>query len=77
MRPVLTNGFSAHFRSSGLPNFCSVSLALHEYGYQAVGLRIDSGDLAFLSLMVRDAFKRIAKQYVQTSVFQSSSVHRY
>ncbi|TPP55183.1 Nicotinate phosphoribosyltransferase [Fasciola gigantica] len=48
---------------SGLPNFCSVSLALHEYGYQALGLRIDSGDLAFLSLMVRDAFKRIAKHF--------------
>ncbi|KAF8561007.1 Nicotinic acid phosphoribosyltransferase [Paragonimus westermani] len=45
---------------SGLPNFCAVSLALHEYGHQAVGVRIDSGDLAFLSLRIREAFKNIS-----------------
>ncbi|KAA3681530.1 nicotinate phosphoribosyltransferase [Paragonimus westermani] len=48
---------------SGLPNFCAVSLALHEYGHQAVGVRIDSGDLAFLSLRIREAFKNISDCY--------------
>ncbi|TGZ52247.1 hypothetical protein CRM22_010667 [Opisthorchis felineus] len=48
---------------SGVPNFCAVGLALHEHGHRPVGIRIDSGDLAFLSLMVRDAFKKIAQHY--------------
>ncbi|KER30287.1 hypothetical protein T265_03239 [Opisthorchis viverrini] len=48
---------------SGVPNFCAVGLTLHEHGHRPVGIRIDSGDLAFLSLMVRDAFKKIAQHY--------------
>ncbi|KAG5442319.1 Nicotinate phosphoribosyltransferase [Clonorchis sinensis] len=48
---------------SGVPNFCAVGLALHEHGHRPVGIRIDSGDLAFLSLMVRDDFKKIAQHY--------------
>ncbi|CAK1540099.1 unnamed protein product [Leptosia nina] len=45
---------------SGLLNFCAVALALHDCGYRAVGIRIDSGDLAYLSVLARDTFKRIA-----------------
>ncbi|CAL8083255.1 unnamed protein product [Calicophoron daubneyi] len=48
---------------SGLPNFCAVTLALSEYGHRAIGLRIDSGDLAFLSLTVRAKFGKIAEYY--------------
>lgn len=48
---------------SGLPNFCAVALALYEYGHKAIGVRIDSGDLAYLSHMTREAFKQIATYY--------------
>lgn len=34
---------------SGLVNFMSVALVLNELEYTAVGIRIDSGDLAYLS----------------------------
>lgn len=49
--------------NSGIINFMAVSLALHEYGYKSVGIRLDSGDLAYLSKEVRAYFKRMAAKF--------------
>ncbi|CAF0885568.1 unnamed protein product [Rotaria sordida] len=48
---------------SGVPNFLAVALALHECNYQALGLRLDSGDLAYLSLRVRANFVEVAQKF--------------
>ncbi|XP_054266130.1 nicotinate phosphoribosyltransferase isoform X2 [Macrosteles quadrilineatus] len=48
---------------SGLLNFCAVALALNELGYRAVGIRIDSGDLAYLSNKARECFVKIGNKY--------------
>ena len=48
---------------SGLPNFLAVARALHECNYKAVGLRLDSGDLAYLSLEVRAKFLLVAEAF--------------
>ncbi|MES1910727.1 MAG: hypothetical protein MHM6MM_003267 [Cercozoa sp. M6MM] len=49
--------------SSGVPNFLAVTLALHEFGYRAIGIRLDSGDLAYLSRMCREQFTRCGRQF--------------
>ncbi|XP_076456347.1 nicotinate phosphoribosyltransferase-like [Babylonia areolata] len=48
---------------SGLPNFCTVAMALNDLGYRAVGIRLDSGDLAYLSLVVRDIFRNVSTKF--------------
>lgn len=48
---------------SGLPNFSAVALALLELGYQPQGVRLDSGDLCYLSQRCRAFFKNIAKEF--------------
>ncbi|XP_071442071.1 nicotinate phosphoribosyltransferase isoform X2 [Hetaerina americana] len=52
-----------HLKRSGLLNFCSVALALNNLGYRAIGIRIDSGDLAYLSNKAREVFRTIADKY--------------
>jgi nicotinate phosphoribosyltransferase len=42
-------------RSSGVPNFICVGLALRQIGYQPLGIRIDSGDLGYESILARRA----------------------
>ncbi|XP_013378806.1 nicotinate phosphoribosyltransferase-like [Lingula anatina] len=48
---------------SGVHNFCAVCLALHDLGYRPVGVRLDSGDLAYLSLLLRERFKKVAEKF--------------
>ncbi|XP_018571301.1 nicotinate phosphoribosyltransferase isoform X2 [Anoplophora glabripennis] len=48
---------------SGLLNFCAVALSLNDLGYRAVGIRLDSGDLAYLSNIARHFFTEIAVKY--------------
>lgn len=46
--------------SSGIPNFLTVAYALHKLGYQAKGIRLDSGDLAHLSRHAKSEFAKAA-----------------
>lgn len=50
-------------KRSGLLNFCAVALALNDQGFRAVGIRIDSGDLAYLSCLSRETFERISERF--------------
>ncbi|KAM8786633.1 nicotinate phosphoribosyltransferase isoform 2-T2 [Rhynchonycteris naso] len=50
-------------RRSGLPNFLAVALALGELGYQAVGVRLDSGDLLQQAQELRGLFRTTAAQF--------------
>lgn len=48
---------------SGILNFAAVAMALNDLGYRALGVRIDSGDLAYLSNIAREAFESVSKQF--------------
>lgn len=50
-------------RRSGLLNFCAVAMALNDLDYRPIGIRIDSGDLAYLSKLARATFEKVAHQY--------------
>ena len=52
-----------NFCRSGLTNFAAVSLALHKLGYKPLGVRIDSGDLAYLSRKSREFFRQVDKVF--------------
>ena len=48
---------------SGILNFCAVALALNELGYKPVGIRIDSGDLAYQSIVAYEIFRKVAQAF--------------
>ncbi|MEW5767048.1 MAG: nicotinate phosphoribosyltransferase [bacterium] len=49
--------------NSGVPNFLSVAMALHVIGYKPIGIRLDSGDLAYLSREARKMFQQFRTQF--------------
>jgi nicotinate phosphoribosyltransferase len=48
---------------SGVPNFLTVAMALHRLGYKPLGIRLDSGDLAFLSKATKRMFQRVSEEH--------------
>jgi nicotinate phosphoribosyltransferase len=48
---------------SGVPNFLSVALALDHIGYKAIGLRLDSGDISYISKETRQMFIAAAEKF--------------
>lgn len=59
--------------NSGVPNFLVVALALHRIGFKPLGIRLDSGDLAYLSTETRKLFHEIAKK-VNIDYFEKLSI---
>jgi nicotinate phosphoribosyltransferase len=49
--------------NSGIPNYCSVAIALIELGYKPLGVRLDSGDLASLSIAINELFMKLNDTY--------------
>eukprot|EP00178_Gracilaria_changii_P000618 TRINITY_DN1077_c0_g3_i1.p1 TRINITY_DN1077_c0_g3~~TRINITY_DN1077_c0_g3_i1.p1 ORF type:complete len:541 (-),score=91.45 TRINITY_DN1077_c0_g3_i1:2806-4428(-) len=54
-----------HSLQSGVPNFLCVAFALHEYGFEPLGIRLDSGHLAHLSIKAHSLFCEIAQLYAR------------
>lgn len=50
---------------SGIPNAITVAKELEKQGHRLVGIRIDSGDLAFLSIRAREMLDREELTYVK------------
>lgn len=48
---------------SGVPNFIVVALALYALNLKPVGIRLDSGDLVYLSNQARNLFERVGHQF--------------
>jgi nicotinate phosphoribosyltransferase len=49
--------------NSGVLNFLITALALHRCGYRAKGIRLDSGDMAWLSKESRSLFKKTGERF--------------
>lgn len=60
---------------SGLPNAITVAKELEEKGNQLLGIRLDSGDLAYLSKKARKMLDDTGLEYVQ--IFASNQLNEY
>lgn len=54
---------SYNTRESGVKNFLLVSLALQDLGYTPRSIRLDSGDLAALSIYSKQLFKEVGDKF--------------
>jgi len=65
---------------SGVPNFVCVALALLQLGYKPVGIRLDSGDLSYLSRatrrMLNDIGARTDPGLAKCSILASNEINR-
>ena len=65
---------------SGVPNFICVALALLKLGHRPVGVRLDSGDLSYLSRATRKMFNDIAAktdpELSKSLIFASNEINR-
>jgi len=59
---------------SGVPNFLCVALALHKAGYKPLGIRLDSGDLAYLSNESRKLFEKISQEDQSIDYFKDFQI---
>ncbi len=60
---------------SGVPNFLCVACALKNSGYDPIGIRLDSGDLAFLSKEARRMFVRADMGFSNLTITASNDVN--
>eukprot|EP01054_Gregarina_sp_Poly1_P004736 Gregarina_sp_Poly_1__4735@NODE_252_length_10633_cov_239_890119_g220_i0_p4_GENE_NODE_252_length_10633_cov_239_890119_g220_i0NODE_252_length_10633_cov_239_890119_g220_i0_p4_ORF_typecomplete_len635_score81_01NAPRTase/PF04095_16/7_2e48NAPRTase_N/PF17767_1/1_2e41NAPRTase_N/PF17767_1/1_2e04NAPRTase_C/PF17956_1/3_6e22QRPTase_N/PF02749_16/0_00017PH_15/PF17339_2/0_12_NODE_252_length_10633_cov_239_890119_g220_i056837587 len=64
---------------SGVPNFCFVAIALREWGYTPLGVRLDSGDLSYLSVKARSLINELGAYMGQdlsrTHIVASNSIN--
>jgi len=58
---------------SGVLNFLVVAVALHRLGYRAQGIRLDSGDLAYLSKEARSLFVKWGQKF-DISYFEKMNI---
>jgi nicotinate phosphoribosyltransferase len=65
---------------SGLPNFICVALVLLKLGYRPVGIRLDSGDLSYLSRRTRKMLVEIGAKtnpdLAKSQIFASNEINR-
>ena len=54
--------------TSGIKNYICVALALHRCGYNSMGIRVDSGDLGYLSNEIKKLFISVDKIYKSRSI---------
>lgn len=60
--------------TSGVKNFISVGYALHLLGYKPIGVRLDSGDLAYLSKTIREVFKNVDSDLSLDNLFTKCTI---
>lgn len=59
---------------SGVPNFLSCAMAMIEIGYKPVGVRLDSGDLAYYSKQARRLFEEVEAKCGRAGLAQSLTI---